>query len=419
MIRTSGPDIRLTSSDVTHSSDAPPRPVAPRLTSLDGLRGVAALVVVVHHSLLTSAVLLGPYLKEPVRFDPWSWQWFLTATPLHLLWDGTSAVFVFFVLSGLVLALPAASGAPARWDVYYVRRLLRLYLPVWGSLAFAWVTTVLVDRHQGVGSTWLQHRESWSPSGLPRDALLLGGVDALNGSLWTLQWEVWFSLLLPLYLLGARLLRRWLPAVAVLLLALVGVGWVVNSLGPLRYLPVFGLGVVMAFERDRLHRLAAALDARRRGWTFAYVGVVVTVSAYWLIFLVATPNELAAAVGHTTGVAGATLAVFCAWHGPALRRFLESPPVQWLGTRSFSLYLVQEPVVTAVAIAWTATVGAGLTVAVAVPVSLACAALFYVVVERPSHRLSQRAGRAVARRRPESRPPVEPAPAGERLGSAR
>ncbi|QHT55076.1 acyltransferase [Cellulomonas sp. H30R-01] len=410
---------------MTHTPVGPPRPDSRRLASLDGLRGVAALVVVVHHSFLTSAVLLGPYLKDPVRFDPWTWQWFLTATPLHLLWDGTSAVFVFFVLSGLVLALPAASGAPARWDVYYVRRLLRLYLPVWGSLAFAWVTAVLVDRHQGVGSTWLQHREAWSPSGLPRDALLLGGVDALNGSLWTLQWEVWFSLLLPFYLLVARLLRRWLPVVAVGLLALVGVGWVVNSLGPLRYLPVFGLGVVMAFERDRLHRLAAALDARRRGWTLAYAGVVVAVSAYWLIFLVTTPSELVAAFGHTTGVAGAALAVFCAWHGPALRRLLESPPVQWLGTRSFSLYLVQEPVVTAVAIAWTATVGPGLTVAVAIPVSLACAALFYVVVERPSHRLSQRAGRAVGRRRarvpaPEPAPTApEPAPTGERLGTTR
>lgn len=383
-----------------------------RLASLDGLRGVAALVVVVHHSLLTSAMMLGPYLKEPVRFDPWTWQWFLTATPLHLLWDGTSAVFVFFVLSGLVLALPAASGAPARWDVYYVRRLLRLYLPVWGSLAFAWVTTVLVDRHQGVGSTWLQHREAYSLSGVPRDALLVTGVDALNGSLWTLQWEVLFSLLLPAYLLAARLLRRWLPAVAVLLLALVGVGWVVNSLGPLRYLPVFGLGVVMAFERDRLHRLAAAIDARRRGWAVAYAGVVVTVSAYWLIFLVATPSELVAAFGHTTGVAGAVLAVFCAMYGPAFRRALGSAPVQWLGTRSFSLYLVQEPVVTAVAIAWTATVGAGLTVAVAVPVSLACAALFYLAVERPSLRLSQRAGRAVAARRPLTRSRTRhPAPA--------
>ncbi|MDC7120986.1 acyltransferase [Cellulomonas fimi] len=398
---------------MTHTSVDTGRRQTSRLASLDGLRGVAALVVVVHHSFLTSAVLLGPYLKDPVRFEPWTWQWILTATPLHLLWDGTSAVFVFFVLSGLVLALPAASGTPARWDVYYVRRLLRLYLPVWGSLAFAWVTTVLVDRHQGLGSTWLQHREAYSLSGLPRDALLVGGVDALNGSLWTLQWEVIFSLLLPFYLLAARLLRRWLPAVAVLLLALVGVGWVVNALGPLRYLPVFGLGVVMAFERDRLGRVAAALDARRHAWAVAYGAVAVAVSAYWMIFLVTTPSELVAAFGHTTGVAGAALAVFCAWHGPALRRVLESPPVQWLGTRSFSLYLVQEPVVAAVAISWTVTVGPLLTAAVAVPVSLACAALFYVVVERPSHRLSQRAGRAVARRRTAPAAPVDAAPASQ------
>ncbi|GCE76782.1 acyltransferase family protein [Cellulomonas biazotea] len=370
----------------------------PRLPALDGLRGVAALVVVVHHSLLTSSLLLSPYQRPPARFDAWSWEWFLTETPLHLLWDGTGAVFVFFVLSGFVLALPASVGAHGAWSVYYVRRLLRLYLPVWGSLAFAWVTVLLVDRHHGVGSTWLQHRGAYSVGGLPRDALLVGGVDALNGSLWTLQWEVIFSLLLPLYLLAAHLLRRWLPAVAVLLLALVGVGWVVDSLGPLRYLPVFGLGVVMAFERERLAQVAAAIDARRLGWPVAYAAVVTALSAYWLLFVVMTPTEVPAAFGHTTGVAGAAAAVFCAIHGPAFRRRLESPPVQWLGRRSFSLYLVQEPVIAAVAIAWTASVGAGLTVAIAVPLSLLLSALFYRVVEAPSHRLSQRAGRAVRRR---------------------
>lgn len=46
------------------------------------------------------------------------------------------AVLIFFVLSGFVLALPATLKA-VRWRVYYVKRLVRLYVPVWGSLVVA------------------------------------------------------------------------------------------------------------------------------------------------------------------------------------------------------------------------------------------------------------------------------------------
>lgn len=87
-------------------------PQTGRLPALDGLRGVAALVVVAFHVLLLSPSFAdraeaGPGLRPA---DP---SWWLTHAPLYLLWAGQQAVFLFFVLSGFVLTL-SALGRPVR-----------------------------------------------------------------------------------------------------------------------------------------------------------------------------------------------------------------------------------------------------------------------------------------------------------------
>src|SRR6476646_6648538 len=98
-----------------------------RRTALDGLRGLAALVVVFHHVLLTWPGWANAYLGSHGNA--------LAYSPLHVVLDGTFAVYVFFVLSGYVLTLQ--SERLSRWRGYYGARLARLYLPVWGSVAFA------------------------------------------------------------------------------------------------------------------------------------------------------------------------------------------------------------------------------------------------------------------------------------------
>ena len=71
--------------------------------------------------------------------------WWVTFTPFHILWAGSEAVAVFFVLSGFVLTR-AAAGTSFSWRAYYPSRLLRLYLPVAGALVFALVTILVFPR---------------------------------------------------------------------------------------------------------------------------------------------------------------------------------------------------------------------------------------------------------------------------------
>lgn len=101
---------------------------AARYSSLDGLRGLAASVVVLHHCFLVSPQLAqaldsrGTGLIEP-------WVWWSTFTPVHLLWAGREAVYIFFILSGFVLTLPLLRAGRPSWRAYYPRRLVRIYFP--------------------------------------------------------------------------------------------------------------------------------------------------------------------------------------------------------------------------------------------------------------------------------------------------
>ena len=94
--------------------------------------------------------------------------------------------------------------------------------------------------------------------------------------------------------------------------------------------------------------------------------------------------------------------LFLAWQ-PAIRA-ATSPAGSWLGARSFSLYLIHEPIVVSTALLlgpahtrWTPLIS--------VPIALVASAAFYAFVEGPSHRLSQRIGRRFA-----PAPRREPAP---------
>jgi peptidoglycan/LPS O-acetylase OafA/YrhL len=373
-----------------------------RLPALDGLRGIAAFIVVVHHCLLAAPAFSDAYLAPRPDREPAA-AWALIYTPLHVLWAGTEAVLVFFVLSGFVLALPYVTGKAARWRAYYPQRLLRLYLPLAGATTFAVVIDRAVTRGPQPGvSGWLNiHASRYPASRWFWDAVTLRGVDNLNTAFWSLQWELWFSLLLPVFVVALVWYRRWPGAKAVLLLAMVLAGawpgghWPVLGVSlhaALLYLPVFGLGVIMARERDRLGELGAKVDA----WPMpgkAAVGAafLVLMFAWWAVAADGT-HLRAEAVASALQVAAACLAVGWFAFTRSGERAGTGPIVAWLGRRSFSLYLVHEPIIvtTAFALKSTNPIEVG---AIAIPLALAAAELFYRAVERPAHHLARWTGR--------------------------
>lgn len=90
-----------------------------RYLQIDGIRGLAALTVVISHFTLLTP-LLG-----------------LRHTPLRLVSGGHEAVILFFVLSGFVLSLQFESGRTFTYGEYAIRRICRIFIPYIVSIAVA------------------------------------------------------------------------------------------------------------------------------------------------------------------------------------------------------------------------------------------------------------------------------------------
>jgi peptidoglycan/LPS O-acetylase OafA/YrhL len=340
-----------------------------RRRALDGLRGVAALVVVVHHTLMVSPTLMAAYAGAPTGAVPR----LLVDTPLRVLWAGDAAVAVFFVLSGYVLAV---SAARASWLSYYPRRLVRLYLPVWGATVLALVALAAFPRSAHSGrSIWVDGQSVPVTTGSMLRTLSLWAPDNLVAPLWSLRWEVLFSLLLPLYIAIAQWVRR-LPLGPTLAVLSGGIAaGAAFRMEAIQYLPLFLIGVLLADREVELTARLTGWDGGRR--LLVCVGSLLLLSSH-LYPLVA---------------AGAGLAVLLALACREVTAVLTRRLPLWLGRISYSLYLVH--IIVVLAAASVVPLTAPMLLMVTIPASLGLAVVFHRYVEEPSQRLARR---SVARR---------------------
>lgn len=359
-----------------------------RITGLDGLRGLASLAVVLYHLSLIAR----PEMSET------GWAW-LTQSPLKLLFPGTEAVLVFFALSGLVVALPALRTG-FTWARYYPSRLLRLYLPVVGALILATVLIVAIPRDASAmpEGSWLRDAQatSVSPGSFLAEASLLPASYDIDNVLWSLRWELFFSLLLPVFVWLAIRFRRASAYLAVLA-AVATVAGRVLDIDALVYFPVFLLGTVIAVNLDGIREFSQRLHARSLWPILAAVAAVLLIASWLARPVVGVyPAPVEDVIWGLAGV-GAALIVLLAIVWPFLRRACERPTALWLGRISFSLYLVHAPVLGTLGY----LLGAErwwLVCLIGLPLSLGVSALFYRWVERPSHTLARRVGSRIAGR---------------------
>lgn len=359
-----------------------------RITELDGLRGLAALIVVLCHTILIiPALARADFFAADVGSG--SFIWLLAYTPIHFLWDGTAAVSIFFVLSGLVLTLSVSAAPAARWRSYYPRRIIRLYLPAAASIAFALLLSITHDQHISTDvSPWLAAHIS-APHGIDeavREATLLN-PGWLVTPLWSLKWEVIFSLALPGYVQLQR--RMSAKTGTILCLALILCGYML-SMDALTYLPMFGLGVVMALHYEETLAFAARIPSK--AWIVFALLLPLCLSSNWsahgfLSRSIAGQLLVTGVCGGISALAAAGTVLLCAGCGQA-RTLLKCRPVKWLGKRSFSLYLIHEPLLVALALQFGGHPTPLLLFGVGLPACLVAAGVFFRAVEQPSHRLS-------------------------------
>src|SRR3990167_3936527 len=174
--------------------------VKSRFSSLDGLRGIAALVVVLHHGAISHDYALYSGLPADSRFDG---DLALSGMPFLLVAAGDFAVSLFLVLSGFVLAhsyLHSTLGTVGA----AVKRYARLTIPIAATSLVSLATAVATPGFALPGAEGAGRGGADLLAAL-RTCLVeafygstIGGIHepSYNGVLWTIPIEFQGSLLL-------------------------------------------------------------------------------------------------------------------------------------------------------------------------------------------------------------------------------
>jgi peptidoglycan/LPS O-acetylase OafA/YrhL len=279
-------------------------PPSRRNAQLDGLRGYAALFVVVFHSILG----VDPSQIDRILYANWSGlqSRYDIFTKITLkVFDGEAAVVLFFVMSGAVLfhsLLRETSTFPSVSVRFLVRRFFRVYPALLVCICVCYLAFDLAGR----GLTFEQLVENAALYDFP-----------INGATWTLQTEFIAAPLLLCCYLGF------------LWKAEIGAGLVI-------------VGIVLFLELKLPH-----LNTVRAFWPCFAMGALIPMrvgrwigtrapSLSWILAL-----TLFIVMKSTTQHVAAAALILLAYYARCgmLGRFLELPVSQFFGRISYSFYL--------------------------------------------------------------------------------
>ncbi len=345
-----------------------------RLLALDGLRGLAAVAIVVHHAWM---------------FDHGDSHVATMSLMDRGLDELRLGVTLFFVLSGYLVFGPFVAAAldgrdqPSRRR-YALKRAARILPAYWLALAGAFALTAATHHPMGVSGAQLPLFLVFAQNQV---AATNGHVDP---PMWSLCVEVMFYAALPLLALAVARLgtdrRRQLALIAAVFAAGVLACVVTDLAGSprtvtdslLTCVPLFaaGMGVaVLTHGRTLSARAAVALIAA--GVVLVVAGATVESAAA----LEAGPLRLA--VSDTPAAIGFALIVAALVAAPLRARALTLRPVLFAGAISYGLYLWHFPVIYGLreAGAWPSQLVPAMALTLALAAVLASASWY--LVERP------------------------------------
>lgn len=307
----------------------------------------------------------------------------------NILFLGRHSVWMFFILSGMVLARMYES-VTVKYSSYLISRTFRIYVPVIAAVAFTWLSMQLVPRTQRGLGWWMDfHPANYGVNNIIRDITILNGCSGNLSPLWSLKWEMWFSIFLGLYVWVARRFNGVLLAITSWLLSVCGAYFHIHTM---QYLPIFMLGVLLHVHWDSVTsqvRNACASNGenklrRYRSMFIASIFLIFVSNGPWRLLM---SKQLEIGFDVFTSLVGLALLVILAELWQPANAFFTSRPLQYLGLISFSLYLVHEPIILGFVYAFGQK---GIPVLVALLVSIPMARMFHKFVDEPTHQFARR-----------------------------
>lgn len=301
------------------------------IPSLDGLRGLAVVVVILHH-------LAGS--TQPTSF-------------LHRIflrtWEaGWSGVDLFFVLSGFLITgiLMESRGRSGALTTFYARRTLRIF-PLYYLSLIILIKLWPMFTNSPEEFVTIQANQAWYWTYLVNILIVSGGsMDGVSAShFWSLAVEEQFYLFWPFVVLfvSDRALLRWtigmIIGAALFRLLSYQVGWGNSGAYMLTFSRLDSLGwgaMVSIILRDSGLRAHFTRHAMR----------VIAIAAVGFVIVTALqgsfrrgPLMLGGGLIFLAAGYGALVAIAATEANPRLQRFLEFPAFTFFGKYSYAMYI--------------------------------------------------------------------------------
>ena len=315
------------------------RKSTPRLAAIDGLRGLAAMMVVFYHCWLwgggtdlTALSLLGVHV------------------PLDLVFiTGYSGVYLFFVLSGFCLAYPFFSHPERKddWRAYAMHRIRRILPPYLLSFLIFFLIGQWLHRVQVLPAEQFLYADLNITRFISR-LFLIKSEGRIAFSYWTLVLEWRWYFFFPAMILLARRVSPALMAGVLFGVAYIAQQPLIAKIllhttldAVIAALPIFALGIwaarLIALKPDALH-------AWER-WILKRPLLGLAAGILWFVWR--SPSVRGAIFLERVVAWGPVyfFLILAALNQPGFKKIFGSPLFAKLGVFSYSIYLLQEPLI--------------------------------------------------------------------------
>lgn len=370
-----------------------------RYRSLDSVRGLAAIIVVFYHAILTFPGSFEDRLALRTNGFDEKFAW-LYLTPLRILVAGPAAVYLFFVLSGFVLAISLSGGGRETYAKFMLKRIVRIWLPFAGAILISAILAKSLSHLPLKGTSEWMHQTWTSPVGPFKifvHLAMLGTDISLDNPMWSLIHEMRISFIFPLIFLAATKRPLTLTTATLILFASSVFLQIHNNLSPiitsylttLCYLPLFVLGIMISLHKKVVLQFLDKLPIKTRVccWIFSLIGL-----GYSPVVTSVVDRFHDSVLLLINGLAASAIVVLTVT-GNRVRHFLEKRHFLWLGKISYSLYLTH-----VVIFAVVLRLFAGLPLFLLLPICIGIALVFAAVFQRYVEQPAAAAGRLIASR---------------------
>lgn len=302
----------------------------------DGLRAVAALLVFFYH---VHGGLYGMSRAEQPRY-----------LIENLIQSGATGVTLFFLLSGFLLARPfwrkgIQDGEAAR---FLKNRFLRIYPMYLVIIVIGFLLSGSPDRLL---------------LGAKSIIMLFSANDFFPFSVpwWTLRTEFEFYFLMTLFLISFSKISTRIFFSIFLMLSAAAVYFIYKGIiqidtaykymvmqSALAYLPVFGLGLLLAWLDTVL--ISSKLLSRRKYWIGDFIVLLLAYLLCMVLDDVSSHGVIALELIHFShhyfeALCWGGILMVTTQFGSNFNRVLSSKPLRWFGKISYSFYLIHLPVI--------------------------------------------------------------------------